>query len=165
MHQMPRDVTGIARDCERRADVRENTQRNPGNCFQASPPARSASDGFGCGPEPRPSILLYHESSHATAIIAKIPNALINICIPTDREISEVTKCPRNERKIPRQKISSECWPHRIIGLRIGDFSPGQSAGMKRTVITESATKCAKRSTSMLVLSIGYIQSWNHFGM
>ena len=76
-----------------------------------------------------------------------------------DREISEVTKWPRNERKMPRQKISSECWPHRIIGLRTGDFSYGQSAGMNRTVTTASATKCANRSTSILVLSIGYIQS------
>src|SRR3954454_16029279 len=36
---------------------------------------------------------------------------------------------------------------------------------MKRTVMIASAMKWTNRNTSMLVLSIGYIQSWNHLGM
>src|SRR4051812_24527928 len=165
MDQMLRDragIFGIAGCC---ADAAKNHEQRPDNSPHVSPPARSGRGGFGRVPLSRPSIVLYHEISEATPIMARIPNPLINICIPTDREISDVTKCPRNERKIPKQKISSECWPHRIIGRSKRDLSPGQSGGMKRMVMTASAMKCTKRKTSMLVLSIGYIQSWNHLGI
>ena len=43
-------------------------------------------------------------------------------------------------------------------------IQPGQSRGMKRTVTAASARKCAKRNTSRLVLSIGYIHSLSQFG-
>ena len=33
---------------------------------------------------------------------------------------SERTKCPSADRRMPRQKISSDCWPHRITGHEIG---------------------------------------------
>ena len=72
--------------------------------------------------------------------------------------------CPAKAKNTPRQKISNECWPQTIAGCRNGDFSPGQSRGTKRTVTAAKARKCAKRSTSRLVLSIGYIQSLNHCG-
>src|SRR5947207_4409221 len=108
-------IFGIARCC---AGAAKNHEQRPDNSPHVAPPARSGRGGFGRVPLSRPSIVLYHEISEATPIMARIPNPLINICIPTDREISDVTKCPRHERKILKQKISSEYWPHRIIGRR-----------------------------------------------
>ena len=46
-----------------------------------------------------------------------------------------------------------------------GDFNPGQSRGRKRTVIAASARKCANRSTSRSVLSIGYIHCSSQRGI
>src|SRR5690242_18583936 len=71
---------------------------------------------------------------------------------------------PANAKNTPRQKISSECCPQRIAGCKYGDLSHGQSRGMKYTVTAASARKWAKRSTSRLVLSIGYIQSLSQIG-
>jgi len=45
-----------------------------------------------------------------------------------------------------------------------GDVSADQSRGTYRSVRVASARKCAKRRTSRLVLSIGYIHSENHLG-
>src|SRR4030081_970025 len=100
---------------------------------------------------------LYHEINHAIADMMRIPEILISKCIAAPPETSASTKCPANARNTPRQKISRECWPHRINGRSQGDFSPGQSLGRKRTVMAASARKCAKRSTSRSVLLIGYI--------
>src|SRR3954453_12320650 len=100
---------------------------------------------------------LYHENSHAAADMMMIPEILITKCVPGPPDTSASTKCPANARNTPRQKISSECWPHRISGRSQGDFSPGQSFGRNRTVIAASARKCANRNTSRSVLLIGYI--------
>src|SRR5206468_11446830 len=100
---------------------------------------------------------LYHEITHAMAHMMRIPEILIMKCSPAPPEISASRKCPANARNTPRQKISSECWPHRISGRNQGDFNPDQSFGRKRTVMAASARKCAKRSTSRSVLLIGYI--------
>src|SRR5262249_35642222 len=51
-----------------------------------------------------------------------------------------------------------------MAGRRYDDFSNGQSRGMKRTVTAASARKWANRSTSRLVLSIGYIHSLSQIG-
>ena len=100
---------------------------------------------------------MYHEITHAIPDIMTIPEILIMKCSPAPPEISASTKCPANARNTPRQKISSECCPHRISGRSQGDFNPGQSLGRKRTVIAASARKCANRSTSRSVLLMGYI--------
>src|SRR4030081_2232106 len=100
---------------------------------------------------------LYHEITHAMALMMRIPEMLMKKCIAAPPEISASTKCPANARNTPRQKISSECWPHRISGRSQGDFSPDQSFGRKRTVTAASARKCANLSTARSVLLIGYI--------
>src|SRR6202022_1278105 len=107
--QMLRDGAGVSGVAGRRTDTGKNHEHRPDNRPHVSPPARSGRGGVGGVPLSRPSIVLYHVISEATPIMAAIPNTLINICISTDLEISDVTKCPRNERKIPKQKISSEC--------------------------------------------------------
>src|ERR1700722_6349951 len=99
---------------------------------------------------------LYHEITQATAHMIRIPEILTTKCSAAPPETSASTKCPPNARNTPRQKISSECCPHRINGRSQGDFNPAQSLGRKRTVTAASARKCAKRSTSRSVLSIGY---------
>src|ERR1700733_1676535 len=108
---------------------------------------------------------LYHENSHAAADIMRIPETLITKCIPAPPETSASTKCPANARNTPRQKISSECCPHRISGRSQGDFKPGQSFGRKRTVTAASARKCANLSTSRSVLLIGYIHCSSQRGI
>src|ERR1700710_1706810 len=108
---------------------------------------------------------LYHENSHAAADIMSIPDTLMNRCSQAPPEISANTKWPAKAKNTPRQKISSECWPHRISGRSQGDFKPGQSLGRKRTVIAASARKCAKLSTSRSVLLIGYIHSSTRRGI
>src|SRR4051812_41841760 len=122
------------------------------------PPARSASASVLLARVPLlPTTPLYHENSHAAAVIMMIPETLITKCIPAPPDTSASTKWPAKARNTPRQKISSECCPHRISGRSHGDFSPGQFRGRKRTVIAASARKCANRSTSRSVLLIGYI--------
>src|SRR5215471_18738855 len=93
-----------------------------------------------------------------------MPNRLMAACKNGPPEDSAITNCPANAKNTPRQKTSSECWPQTIAGPRNGDFKAGQCRGTKRMVTAASARKWAKRSTSRLVLSIGYIQSANHFG-
>src|SRR5437660_260142 len=100
---------------------------------------------------------LYHEITPAIPDMIRIPQILIMKCSQAPPEISASRKCPAKARNTPRQKISSECCPHRINGRSQGDFNPAQSFGRKRTVIAASARKCANLSTSRSVLLIGYI--------
>ena len=65
---------------------------------------------------------LYHVRSQATPTIIKMPNTLTAICIGIPGEISTFTKCAAKARNTPRQKISSECCPHRIAGLSQARF-------------------------------------------
>src|SRR3979490_1606243 len=84
---------------------------------------------------------LYHEITHAIADMMRIPERLTTKCIAEPPEISASTKCPANARNTPRQKISSECCPHKISGRSQGDFNPGQSFGRKRTGMAARASK------------------------
>src|SRR3954468_12960472 len=97
--------------------------------LHASPPARSASGGFERELGLRPSILLYHVMRAAAAIIIRMPNKLISTCIQTAPEISTMAKWPAKARNTPKQKISSECCPHRIAGYSAQELSVGQVRG------------------------------------
>src|SRR5579862_5998415 len=108
---------------------------------------------------------LYHENSHAAALMIRIPEIQITPCSTAPPLTWASMKCPANARNTPRQKISSECCPHRISGRSQGDFNPGQSLGRNRTVMAASARKCANRSTSRSVLSIGYIHCSSQRGI
>src|SRR5271169_6560500 len=130
----------------------------------APPPARSASGVLTRDVGVRPSIYLYHDIRLAVATMIRMPAKLMSACTTGPPDHSLIMNCPAKAKNTPRQKISNECWPHTIAGCRNGDFSAGQSRGTKRTVTAASARKCAKRSTSRFVLSIGYIQSLNHCG-
>src|SRR6202165_2840536 len=132
---------------------------NPPPAISALPPALLVLEAL------LSATCLYHEITHATAHMIRIPEILIMKCIPAPPETSASTKCPANARNTPRQKISSECCPHRISGRSQGDFNTGQSFGRKRTGMADSARKCAKRSTSRSVLLIGYIHCSSRRGM
>src|SRR5262249_12482114 len=82
----------------------------------ASPPARSAFADFGRVVGPRPSKSLYHIIRAAVPIIITIPNALITISIQIAPDTSTIAKWPAKARKMPKQKISRECCPHRMAG-------------------------------------------------
>src|SRR5438477_8415021 len=82
----------------------------------ASPPARSASGGLERDPGLRPSTFLYHVINAAVPIITRIPSTLITTCIHNAPVISIKAKWPEKARNTPRQKISSECWPHKMAG-------------------------------------------------
>ena len=60
-----------------------------------------------------------------------IPLTLTMMCMNTRFDTSVNTKWPAKDRKTPRQKIPSECWPHMIAGRAQADFSAGQSRGTK----------------------------------
>ena len=109
-------------------------------------------------------MFLYHDIRSAVATIITMPIRLMPICTSGPPDHSLMMNCPANAKNTPRQKISSECWPQRMAGCSNGNFKAGQSRGTNRTVTAASARKCAKRSTSRLVLSIGYIQSLSHVG-
>src|SRR5262249_43437905 len=155
----------IARDLARRAGQGEGWQQQSSSeqhapRSHASPPARSASGIFlGFEPGLCPSACLYHIKSHAPAIITRIPNTLVSSCIQKAADISVMAKWAAKERKMPRQKISSECCPQAIAGRSQRDFRPGQSMGTKWTVMMASARKWAKRRTSRLTLSMGQLHS------
>ena len=76
---------------------------------------------------------------------------------------------PAKAKNTPRQKISSECCPQRIAGRRYGDFSQGQSRGMKCTVtvrfvprdwpglkspILQPAIRCGQHSLEIFCLGV-----------
>src|SRR5262245_1863715 len=155
-------VGTLRRECG--AHARHDDQRCGAQRPHASPPARSASGGFERDPGLRPSIFLYHEINAAAAHIMAMPRALTRTWTITASDSSLKTKCPANDRKIPRQKISRECCPHRMAGRNQTDCNPGQSEGMKRIVSAARARKCVIRNTSRLILSIGYRASLNHLG-
>src|SRR5579871_430774 len=165
VHEAARDVAG-AFVSRQRGSGEAGQYRGAHACDQgphASPPARSAF-GVACRGAFFPSMFLYHDISAAVATITTIPNTLIATCMAMPSDISTMAKCPTNARNTPKQKISSECCPHRIAGRITGHVSGAQSRGTYRNVRIASATKCAKRRTSRLVLSIGYIHSENHLG-
>src|SRR5580698_7395351 len=130
----------------------------------ASPPARSASGCLTREEGLRPSITLYHDIRFAVPVMINMPARLIATWTSGPPEYSLMMNCPAKARNTPRQKISRECCPHIMAGRRIGHLRPGQSRGTKRTVTVAKARKCAKRRTSRLVLSIGYIQSLSQLG-
>src|SRR5438034_408308 len=92
MHKVRRNIARIADARRSSVENQQETGQRPGDPRHATPPARSAFEAFGPVPEPRPSMRLYHEISHATPVMTDMPNALSNICIPTDRETSDVIK-------------------------------------------------------------------------
>src|ERR1041385_2251738 len=148
-----------ARGEGREADQHQKAKNGPALPVHYPPPAMSALASllFPRVPLFFAATSLYHENTHAAADIMTIPEILITKCIPAPPDTSAITKCPAKARNTPRQKISSECWPHRISGRSHGDFSPGQSFGRQRSVSAASARKCANRRTSRSVLLIGYI--------
>src|ERR1700690_473841 len=108
---------------------------------------------------------LYQVFSQATAVIIVIPQKAARKCRPRPAEVSMRMKYPTNARNTPRQKISSECCPHRINGRSQRDFSPGHPGGTHRTVIAASAAKCANLRISRSVLLMGYIHCSSRRGI
>src|SRR5215475_8026722 len=109
VHKVLSDRTGIiiAIGRKRCAGAERDADDSHESHPHASPPARSA---LGVrGPEPRPSIFLYHDISAAVAIIAAMPKALTATCIRMPFDTSTRTKCAAKARNTPAQKISREC--------------------------------------------------------
>src|SRR4029077_19687207 len=159
-------ILGVRGQRGRNDGQHKQAQDEPGDGLHPPPPAISALPMVPLVLDPLLSAYcLYHESSHAAPDMIRIPQILITKCNPAPPENSASRKCPAKARKTPRQKISSECCPHRISGRSQGDFSPTQSLGRKRTVTAASARKWAKRSTSRSVLLIGYIHCSSRRGI
>src|SRR3984957_1265051 len=118
----------------------ERAHKRQDQSSHAPPPVRAA-PGWpdfwpGCGPGLRPSIYLYHEIRAAVAIIITMPKKLAATCMAMPSLISTMAKCAANDRNTPRQKISSECWPHKIAGRNHKERNPGQWRGISRIVTT-----------------------------
>ena len=84
-----------------------------------------------------------------------IPAALTTSCAMTAPLYWVKTQWAENDSKTPRQKIGSECSPHKVSGRNDRDFSGGQSRGIRSWTTTASARKWVKRNISRSVLSIG----------
>ena len=122
---------------------RPSTAQNP-DLMRPLPPYRRCRPCALVFDAPLSAECLYHEITHATPHMMRIPARLTSACSAAPPETSASTKCPAKARKTPRQNISSECWPHRINGRSQGDFSPGQSLGRKRTVSAAKRQKMGK---------------------
>ena len=111
------------------------------------------------------STVLYHDISAATPIMIAMPAMLTR----SARECRRRIRPSRSARQRPGTRRGRRSpanagrtgWP----AADQRDFSAGQSRGMKCTVTAASARKCAKRRTSRLVLSIGYIHSPSQCGI
>ena len=65
----------------------------------------------------RSSTRLYHDISAAAAIMIRMPDDADQRSASRSRPKSRPSRnAPAKARNTPRQKISSECWPHRIAG-------------------------------------------------
>ena len=97
------------------------------------PPARGTVDGLAWSALGRGPLLsrrrFDHDSSQAPADMSAIPQIPTSTCRTRPAEISVSTKYPVNARATPRQKISSELCPHRIIGRSQGDVQARPSRG------------------------------------
>src|SRR5436190_2106765 len=96
-----------------------------------------------------------HDSSQAPPDMIATPEMPTRTCRTMPAESSVSTKYPVNPRATPRQNISSEFCPQRIIGHNQREVRIGDPAGTKRTAITASATKCANLRISRSALLIG----------
>ena len=68
-------------------------------------------------------MVLYQSIMMAVRHIAKMPTRLTESWTAIPESYSESTKCPSADSKMPRQKISSDCWPQSTSGLAAGEFS------------------------------------------
>ena len=85
--------------------------------LHASPPARSASGARLGAIGPSSFAPLYHDKSQATAIMIRMPSNADQDLHPGCRARSRPSRNARQRPGTrPRQKISSECCPHRIAG-------------------------------------------------
>src|ERR1700692_741109 len=151
-------IVGARGRCGQKTGQQYQAQDGPRVGLHEPPPAISALPPvLFVRDAPLSAECLYHEITQAMAQMMRIPEILITKCSPAPPEISASRKCPANARNTPRQKISSECCPHRISGRSQGDFNAGQPFARKRTVMAASARKCANLSTSRSVLLMGYI--------
>src|ERR1700693_722611 len=103
----------------------------------------SAARATAPGPEPGswPSVGLYHVMNHAAATMSAIPAALTRNWTAIRLESSTRMTCPANARNVPKQKIASECRPHRMSGRKTGRCSGRQSRGTNLIVMAASARK------------------------
>src|SRR5262249_25394137 len=156
------EIVGNGTDIGALRGRRAVPQQQPGDerkepCHAASP--ASGRPVAGCGGSdlgPRASSFLYQLITHATATMTRMPTRLTKICAQARFEISTRKKCPANDRKMPRQKISSECSPQMMAGRNPPHLRYGQSRGMKRTVTSARIAKWIRRNGSRFVLSTGF---------
>src|SRR5262249_32397238 len=103
----------------------------------------------------RSGTLSTRSNSHAAPVMISIPAALTASCSQAPLVYCVRIQCAENDRKTPRQKIGSECRPHRMSGCSHFDVSGFHSCETKYETIVASARKCVRRSMSRSVLSIG----------
>src|SRR5262249_36021190 len=157
-HQFFRNRANVAALGERRRGREQHCGKQCKGPRHAASPA-SGRPAAGCGGSdfgPRASSFLYQFITQATATIITTPTTLTKICAQARFEISTKKKWPANDRKMPRQKISSECSPQMMAGRKPLHLRYGQSRGMKRTVTSARIAKWINRNGSRFVLSTGF---------
>src|SRR5579871_31700 len=143
-----------------RARSQKNKQERDGKRpHDAVTPSKPSCVADGGGLPPRRSTSLYHAINAAAVTITAMPTKLTKICIAIRLETSVSTKWAEKERKTPRQKISSECWPHKISGRAQFERRNFASKGTKRMTRIAMARKWKSRQPESPVLSSGRIIS------
>src|SRR5262249_53343772 len=115
LNQVGGNITAI-RGLERGRGEKANRQRGTQHPHDAVTPPKPCWVADGGGLPPRRSTSLYHVINAATVTIKAMPARLTMTCIAMRPEISVRMKWAEKDRNTPRQKISSECSPHRISG-------------------------------------------------
>src|SRR5215469_7071195 len=101
-------------------------------------------------------MVLYQSSILAVRHITKMPARLTRSWVSIAESYSDRTKCPSADKRMPRQKISSDCWPHSTSGLANRDRKAGASAGTTAATSATAAKNGIIRIGDKLFLFTGH---------
>src|ERR1700730_4094909 len=116
LHQIVGHVAAVRAGAGGGRGQQHKHQRGGKHPHDAVTPSKPSCVADGGGLPPRRSMFLYHVISAATVTIRAMPARLTAICITIRLETSVKMKWAEKHSSSPRQKISSECSPHRISG-------------------------------------------------
>src|SRR6516162_7940814 len=108
---------------------------------------------WGIGTRP---MVLYQSIILAVRHIPTTPARLTASWMTMAEVNSESRKCPSAESRIPRQKISSDCWPQRTSGLAAAPRRIAASDGSKAATTTTTAQNGISRIGDKLFLLTGH---------
>src|SRR5208337_1745698 len=117
------------------------------------PRPRPAAVGRDCRFRP---MVLYQLIIPAVRHITRIPARLTTSWKTIAESYSDRAKCPRAESRMPRQKISSDCWPQRMSGFAAAERRNLASGDTKAATTMTMAKKGNSRIGDRLVLLTGH---------